>query len=91
MSVHALAARVKAASAVMALVGTDAKNAALRKAADKLLSRTEDILAANGRDMAAAVSGEVLLDRLKLTPARIETMAAGLREVAAAADPIGGS
>jgi glutamate-5-semialdehyde dehydrogenase len=89
MTVPELAARVKAASAILALAQTNQKNAALLGAADKLTARMEEILAANEPDMANATLGKVLLDRLKLTPARVESMAAGLREVAAAADPIG--
>ena len=70
---------------------TEAKNRALEAMADALIAWQDRILAANGRDMDAARGriGEVMLDRLKLTPARIEGMAQGIREVAALPDPVG--
>ena len=70
---------------------TEKKNAALNAMADALLKHMEDILSANARDMEAARGkiGEVMLDRLKLTEARIGGMAAGIREVAALPDPVG--
>jgi len=74
----------------MALAGTDQKNAALLSAADKLLSREADILAANAQDVADYTQGPgAFLDRLTLNPKRVADMAGGLRDVAAAADPIG--
>ena len=70
---------------------TNTKNAALNAMADALIERQDAILAANARDMAAAKGkiGEVMLDRLKLTPERVAGMAQGIREVAALPDPVG--
>ncbi len=70
---------------------TEKKNAALNAMADALLEYRAEILAANDVDMAAAKGkiGEVMLDRLKLTDARVAAMADGIREVAALPDPVG--
>ncbi len=70
---------------------TEKKNSALNAMADALLERTGAILAANAEDMEAAKGkiSEVMLDRLKLTEARVEGMAQGIREVAALPDPVG--
>ena len=70
---------------------TAKKNAALNAMADALIAQQADILAANDLDMAAAQGriSEVMLDRLKLTGARIEGMAEGIRQVAALPDPVG--
>ncbi len=70
---------------------TEKKNAALNAMADALIEYRSEILAANDVDMAAAKGkiGEVMLDRLKLTDARVAAMADGIREVAALPDPVG--
>jgi len=70
---------------------TDLKNRALNAMAQALLEHTEDILAANALDMAAASGkiSDVMLDRLALNKARIEGMADGVRQVAALPDPVG--
>jgi glutamate-5-semialdehyde dehydrogenase len=87
-----LGTRAKRASRRLATAGTEAKNAGLLAAADLLVEQADEILAANARDVdAAAAAGmeTAPLDRLRLSPARIEAMAAGLRQVAALADPVG--
>ena len=87
-----LAARAKAASRLLAVASTTTKNGALTAAADLLVTRTESIGDANAQDMARAGSDAVpshLLDRLRLSPARIEAMAEGLNQVATGPDPIG--
>ena len=70
---------------------SERKNAALLAIAERLLSEQEDILAANREDIEASRDryGEVMLDRLTLTPERIAGMAQGVREVAALPDPEG--
>jgi glutamate-5-semialdehyde dehydrogenase len=87
-----LGRRAKAASRVLATASTTAKDAALLTAADLLVERSEDVLAANAEDVereqAAGVSATVV-DRLRLTPGRIEGMAGGLRQVRDLADPVG--
>ena len=73
-------------------LSTDKKNQALHTAADKLVLRTEEILAANRKDIEAGrASGmsEALIDRLTLTESRIEQIAEGLRQVAELPDPVG--
>jgi len=67
------------------------KNAALAAIADRLISETERILAANALDVEAAREkyGSVMIDRLMLTRGRIEGMAQGVRDVAALPDPEG--
>ena len=87
-----LAARAKAASRLMAAASTAAKDAALAAAADALVARTDEICAANAVDVARAEADgtpAALVDRLRLSPARIEAMADGLRQIAARRDPIG--
>jgi len=68
-----------------------AKNAALNAMADCLLAEEGAILAANRKDMEAAQGhiSEVMLDRLRLTTARVRGMADGIRQVAQLPDPVG--
>src|SRR5258708_39833319 len=90
--VAAQGALVKAATRAVGLASTDTKNAALLNAADVLLARSDQVLRANGLDVAAAEADEsppTVVDRLRLTPARLEAMADGMRQVAALPDPIG--
>ncbi len=77
---------------MLATASTAAKDGALLAAADLLLERAPEILEANAADLAAAAAAGMEaapLDRLRLTEARLEAMAAGLRQVAALADPVG--
>lgn len=86
------AERGKAASRAVALLSTDQKNAALRAMAAALRAQADPILAANADDVArgrAAGMATHLLDRLTLTPKRLEDMAAGIEAVAALPDPVG--
>jgi glutamate-5-semialdehyde dehydrogenase len=82
----------KQASYALALASTAAKDAALCAAADLLEGRCEEILAANASDTERAAKDgatTAAIDRLRLSPARISSMAAGLRQVAALPDPVG--
>src|SRR5687768_15042632 len=91
-SVEALGRRAKTASRRLAGASTEEKDAALLTAADLLLERAPDLLAANTRDLEAAEADGMEagpLDRLRLTDARLDGMAAGLRKVAALPDPVG--
>ncbi len=82
----------KAASRTLAALTEEKKNAALLAMADSLVAHTDDILAANRADVAAAEGiSSVMIDRLTLTAARVEGMAQGIREVAALPDPVGRS
>jgi len=67
------------------------KNAALLAVAERLKAEQAEILEANRLDVEGARDryGEVMMDRLTLTPARIDAMAQGVREVAALPDPEG--
>ena len=80
------------AAPVLELASTEQKNHALRAAAEALRKRGHQILAANERDMAEALSkgaGGPLLDRLKLDERRVESMAQALEAIAEIPDPIG--
>lgn len=71
---------------------TEAKNNALQAVASALEQQSERILTANGKDYEIARQGgmaEGLLDRLKLTDSRIESMAEGLLQIAELEDPVG--
>ena len=87
-----LGARAKTASRALAVAPTEAKDAALLAAADVLVQQSDEVLAANAGDVETAEQGgtsATVVDRLRLTPARIEAMAAGLRQVASLPDPVG--
>ena len=75
----------------MARATSAQKNAALLAIAARLRAQAADILAANRADVEAAGGLDAaLVERLTLNPARVAAMAAGVAEVAALADPIGG-
>jgi glutamate-5-semialdehyde dehydrogenase len=80
------------AARVLAALDTDTKNAALGAIADALVARTDEIVAANARDVDAGRANGLdaaLLDRLALDPERIAQIAAGTRAIAALPDPVG--
>jgi len=82
----------KAAARRLAALPTTVKDAALLAIADGLEERTPEILEANARDMEAgreSALSAALLDRLELTPGRVATIAAQVRDIAALADPVG--
>jgi len=85
----------EAARASLQAIGTSdraTRDAALKQAAAAIRSREAEIADANARDMAAAEEKGItgaMLDRLLLTPDRIEAMAAGLEAIAELPDPIG--
>ena len=90
--VEAKARAAKEAAGVLALASTRAKNEALQQMARGLEEKTATVLDANHADLERARSGgltRAFLDRLTLTDARIEEMAAGLRQVAVLPDPVG--
>jgi glutamate-5-semialdehyde dehydrogenase len=87
-----LGRRARAASRLLATASTAAKDAALYAAAELLVERADDVLAANAEDVEREQAAEVsatVVDRLRLTGARIDGMAGGLRQVAGLADPVG--
>jgi glutamate-5-semialdehyde dehydrogenase len=82
-----------AARAPLALASGESRDRALRAAAAAIRTRAAAILAANAQDMQAARTrglSAALLDRLLLNEKRVEGMAAGIEQIAALADPIGG-
>lgn len=90
--VRAMARASCVAARQLAASSTELRNSALEAAALALAQRSDDLLAANLRDMERAKERELdaaLLDRLELTPKRIEAMLEGLRQVAALPDPVG--
>ena len=89
---RALGSRAVAASRQLAKASTAAKNAALAGAADLLQAKSDEILKANEADVAKAQqagTSATVVDRLHLTPTRIDSMAAGLRQIAGLPDPVG--
>ena len=87
-----LGRQASAAGQVLQALDTEQKNRALTAAAQALVSRKEEILAANARDYEIAETGGMaggLLDRLRLTEERIEAMAEGLKQIAGLPDPVG--
>ena len=86
------ARRSRVAAAELALATRAVKDGGLRAMADALLDHREEILAANRRDIDAAVAASTpdsLVDRLRLTVSRVDAMAGGLRELAGLPDPVG--
>ncbi len=82
----------KRASRALAQTDTAVKDAALEAIAAALERRTEELLAANARDMELAREadiGEALLDRLRLDDARVGAITGAVRQIAALADPVG--
>lgn len=70
----------------------ETRTAALTACASALRDHASEILAANAADVGRARAGglsEALIDRLSLTPARVEAIAAAVAEVAALPDPLG--
>ncbi|SNQ51549.1 gamma-glutamyl phosphate reductase [Frankia canadensis] len=91
-AVRDVAVRARAAAAQLAPTSRADKDRVLLAMADALLDRSVEILAANAEDVdaaRAAGTAGAMVDRLTLTPARLEAMAAGLRQVATLEDPVG--
>jgi glutamate-5-semialdehyde dehydrogenase len=90
--IEQIGSQAKAASRLLSRSTGDARQRALLGMADSLLDSSRQVLAANEADMELAVVEGIsgaLIDRLRLTHARIDAMAAGLRAVAALPDPVG--
>ena len=88
----AMGRKARAAARPLALAGTATKNAALQAMGEAIRRNEQAILDANALDMAAGAENGLaasFLDRLKLTPARIEAIAEGIRSIAALKDPVG--
>jgi len=90
--VEQLGEQARVASMSLAMASTDQKNLALTKTAEALVAHKSALLEANERDIeegAAAGLSPAMLDRLRLTDARLDAMIEGLHQVAALPDPIG--
>jgi glutamate-5-semialdehyde dehydrogenase len=91
-AIRALATACRDAGATIAQLGTSAKREVLEAMATTVEARSEEILAANDRDVAAArAKGQTpaLIDRLRLDSTRLANVAAGIRAIAGQADPVG--
>jgi glutamate-5-semialdehyde dehydrogenase len=91
-AVFAVARRARVAARQLATATRATKDAALHAMADALVANAAEIVAANAVDLERGEAAGLkpgLLDRLTLTPARIEAIADALREVAALPDPVG--
>ena len=87
-----LGIKAKAASKALATASPELKNEALRSIAAALLSRGDEIIAANAADLEAAKQNgmsDAMLDRLTLSDARIKGMADGVLALCDLADPVG--
>ena len=92
VAMERLARDARAAARALGEHGAADKNRALRAAARRIRSSENALLSANAKDLATvdtARQTEAFVDRLELTPARIEAMAAGIEAVAALDDPVG--
>jgi len=87
-----LGAQARAAATAMAAAPSAAKDAALRALARRLRAEAAALQAANAHDVTAAQAAGLaapLVDRLKLTPKVIDTVAEGCEQLAAMPDPVG--
>ena len=81
--------RVKRASKSLALLTDEQRNEILNAVADAIIASQERILKANDEDLAKMEKANPLYDRLQLTPARLEGIAADMRNVATLPTPLG--
>lgn len=89
---HAIGKEAREAARFLATALPDRKNAALTAMAERLLREESAILEANALDLEAGRSHdltEAMLDRLRLDPKRLASMAGGIRTAAALPDPVG--
>jgi glutamate-5-semialdehyde dehydrogenase len=87
-----LGSNAKKASIQLNLLGQEEKNTALRACAGALLEAQTEILSANEIDVKQAIANEVkssLIDRLRLTPERLQGMVDGILQICTLPDPIG--
>jgi glutamate-5-semialdehyde dehydrogenase len=87
-----MGAAARAASRVLAAAPSSAKDTALRRLAERLRASPVVLAEANAQDLAAARAAglaEPMVDRLKLTPAIVQTLAEGCEQLAAMPDPVG--
>jgi len=90
--VNSLADTARAAARTLSVATGAERSAALNAIADAIIARSAEIIAANEEDMVRARAAKInssLLDRLLLTPTRVEGIANGARQVSKLPDPLG--
>jgi glutamate-5-semialdehyde dehydrogenase len=90
--VNSLADTARAAARTLSVATGAERSAALNAIADAIIARSAEIIAANEEDMVRARAAKInssLLDRLLLTPTRVEGIANGARQVSELPDPLG--
>lgn len=91
-TIREMAQAAKRAARVVSVLGTDKKNEALERVAQRLLDEAAVIKEENEKDLAYARKkglSDAMIDRLTVSDAVIESMAKGLRDVVALQDPVG--
>ncbi|MBT1003844.1 glutamate-5-semialdehyde dehydrogenase [Paenarthrobacter sp. DKR-5] len=91
-AVYGIADRARLASRALGRANRSHKDRVLRKIADELLAHQDELLAANQRDVDAGQANgtsAALLDRLTLTPQRVQGLVAALENLAGLPDPVG--
>ena len=90
--IETLGKHAKTAAFELAKYATFEKNQFLQQLAQALVDNTDGIISENAKDLANAEAngiGQIMIDRLRLTPERIQDIAEGVRQVAALPDPVG--
>ena len=90
--IETLGKHAKTAAFELAKYATLEKNQFLQQLAQALVDNTDEIISENAKDLANAEANgisQIMIDRLRLTPERIQDMAEGVRQVAALPDPVG--
>ena len=90
--IETLGKHAKTAAFELAKYATLEKNQFLQQLAQALVDNTDGIISENAKDLANAEANgisRIMIDRLRLTPERIQDMAEGVRQVAALPDPVG--
>ena len=91
MTTQEILQKTRGTKNALLMVSPEVKNQALLAMADEIIISEDSILTANSYDMANATGriADSMLDRLLLTPQRLQSMADGIRAVAALPDPVG--
>ncbi|MFZ2028287.1 MAG: glutamate-5-semialdehyde dehydrogenase [Lactococcus raffinolactis] len=90
--IETLGKHAKTAAFELAKYATLEKNQFLQQLAQALVDNTAEIISENAKDLANAEANgisQIMIDRLRLTPERIQDIAEGVRQVAALPDPVG--
>ena len=92
MKIEDMAKNAKSASIVLAAAGTDEKNSALQAVAVALKARSDEIIAANNKDLEESRKNslaEPLMKRLKFDENKIQDVTAGIQSLIGLPDPVG--